>query len=53
MGLRGKAVKNYVQDWIVNVEDITEKVKSIDEIRRQKKDITSMLPIERLYQIEV
>ena len=52
MGLRGEAVRSYVSDWIVNVEDITDWVRSLDEMRNQKIDISSMLPIEKLYSIE-
>ena len=49
MGLRGSAVKNYVEDWIVHIEDITDRVRNLDELRRQNKDITDLLPVEKVY----
>lgn len=49
LGLRNEAVLNYVRDWIVHIEDITDYVKLLDEKRRAGVDITALLPQERVY----
>lgn len=49
IGLRGEAVRQYVQNWIVTVQDITG---FVTELRNQKEhgiDITDLLPQERVY----
>lgn len=50
LGLRGQAVVNYVNDWIVSIEDITEYVRELDVMRRIGTDITEKLPKERIYE---
>lgn len=52
LGLRGDAVLNYVRDWIVHIEDITDYVKSLDEKRIAGMDITALLPQEQVYMIK-
>ena len=49
LGLRGEAVKEYVNDWIVNITDITDQVKNMNSIRLAHEDISRMLPEERVY----
>lgn len=49
IGLRGQAVRDYVEKWIVRVEDITEEVKRLDALRQQGVDIAGMLPKEEVY----
>ena len=49
IGLRGQAVRDYVEKWIVQVEDITEEVKRLDALRQQGADIAEMLPKEKVY----
>ncbi|MBR1852203.1 MAG: DUF4291 domain-containing protein [Lachnospiraceae bacterium] len=49
IGLRGQAVRDYVERWIVRVEDITEEVKRLNALRQQKVDIVEMLPKEEVY----
>lgn len=49
LGLRGKAVLKYVNDWIISIENITYLVKSLDEKRNNNIDISSELPEEKLY----
>lgn len=49
LGLRGQAVTDYVTDWIVSIEDITEYVKELDCQRRAGVDITEKLPQEKIY----
>lgn len=51
LGLRGQAVQDYVHDWIVTVEDITEYVKRLNALRKQGEDITALLPCEDRYVI--
>lgn len=50
MGLRGQAVVEYVNDWIVAIEDITDYVMELDTMRRAGMDITEKLPIEIIYE---
>lgn len=52
LGLRGNALYQYVNDWIVEIEDITEYVKKLDEKKRNGKDILEELPKEKIYHIE-
>ena len=49
LGLRGKAVENYVKNWIVKIEDITEYVKDLNNKKQQGIDIISLLPNEVKY----
>ena len=49
LGLRGKAVYSYVNDWIVGLEDITEYVKELKEKRDKGVDIIPLLPQEKIY----
>ena len=44
LGLRGKAVENYVKNWIVKIEDITEYVKDLNNKKQQGIDIIPLLP---------
>ena len=49
LGLRGKAVHSYVNDWIVRLEDITEYVKELKDKRDKGADISPLLPQEKIY----
>ena len=49
LGLRGKAVQDYVNDWIVNITDITGYVKELNALRKNGVDISDRLPDERVY----
>ena len=49
LGLRGEVVKEYVNDWIVNITDITDQVKKMNSLRLAHEDISRMLPEERVY----
>lgn len=49
LGLRGNAVRKYVEEWIVNITDITDYVKKLNEQRMLGMDISSLLPKERDY----
>lgn len=52
LGLRGQAVYSYVNDWIVNLEDITDYVKELNQKRKSGMDISSLLPQEKVYVME-
>lgn len=49
LGLRGQAVYNYVNDWIVKIEDITDYVVELKAKREAGEDITELLPAEKVY----
>ncbi|MDE6005212.1 MAG: DUF4291 domain-containing protein [Oscillospiraceae bacterium] len=49
IGLRGQAVKDYVQDWIVNIQDITEFVIDLRNKKQNGLDISDLLPQEKIY----
>lgn len=49
LGLRGKAVQDYVDDWILQIADITDYVMDLDERRKRGEDILALLPQERVY----
>ncbi|MBQ9140308.1 MAG: DUF4291 domain-containing protein [Lachnospiraceae bacterium] len=49
LGLRGKAVYSYVNEWIVHIEDITDYVTDLYERRNRGEDISQLLPKEQVY----
>lgn len=49
LGLRGQAVRDYVNDWIQNITDITDYVKELDSKRKSGEDISGLLPKEKVY----
>ena len=49
LGLRGKALSEYVNEWIVNITDITEYVKELNRLRAAGEDIRDRLPKEEVY----
>ena len=51
LGLRGEAVRKYVDEWIVNITDITDYVKKLKMQKDTKKDISALLPKEEIYTI--
>lgn len=53
IGLRGNAVYEYVNEWIVRITDITEYVKELNMLRENNVDITDRLPKEELYMISI
>ena len=50
IGIRGKAILNYVEDWIVSIEDITEHVKTLLIRKSTGIDISNELPKEKIYE---
>lgn len=53
LGLRGKVVKEYVDEWIVNITDITDFAKRLKTMIDTNQDIFSLLPNEKVYKINV
>ncbi|KAG4108703.1 hypothetical protein H8356DRAFT_1617219 [Neocallimastix lanati (nom. inval.)] len=51
LGLRGKAIENYVNNWIVNIEDITAYVLDLSQKKQEGIDIIPLLPKEKIYNI--
>lgn len=49
LGLRGQAVFDYVNDWIVRIKDITAFVKELDDLRHTGVDISEKLPRKKIY----
>ncbi|MHB8065640.1 MAG: DUF4291 domain-containing protein [Ruminiclostridium sp.] len=52
LGLKGSMVNNYVTDWIVKINDITDTVIEIRESIKSKTFEKSMLPIEHEYPLD-
>lgn len=52
LGLKGNIIKNYVNDWIVKISDISDQVIEIRESIKSKTFKKSMLPIEHEYPLE-
>ncbi|KNY26904.1 DUF4291 family protein [Pseudobacteroides cellulosolvens] len=44
IGLRNEAIKKYVYEWIIGVEDVTDLAKEISSIIKSGKDVSSLLP---------
>lgn len=53
LGLRRSAVKKYVDEWVVNITDITNYVKQLREQKSIGIDISSLLPKEKIYDIRI
>lgn len=49
LGLRREAVKSYVNEWIVHIEDITAYVKDLYNKKNIGIDINPLLPKEQIY----
>ena len=46
LGIKDEMVENYVNKWIVNIEDITPVVRKLKKMRDEGKDIKEYLPVE-------
>ncbi len=53
IGLRGQALHEYVNDWIVALNDITPFVQELNTRRKNGEDIRDMLPKEERYILSV
>ena len=51
LGLRGNAVRKYVDEWIKNITDITDYVQELREKKEQGEDIRIFLPQEHVYTV--
>lgn len=51
LGLRGTAVRKYVDEWIEKITDITGYVSMLREQKNMGNDINSLLPEEQIYNI--
>lgn len=51
VGLTGIAVEKYVNDWIVSIEDISDKCRKIHSLILDKKieEANQLLPLENIY----
>lgn len=52
LGLRGNMVIRYVNDWIVNIDDITNYVSELRQKRDEGVDISNILPNEKIYKLD-
>lgn len=51
LGIKNEMVHNYINKWIVNIEDLTDNVKKLKKMRNNKEDISKYLPDEKEYKI--
>ncbi len=49
LGIKGEMVKKYVNEWIVNITDVTDFCKDLYTKRNKKEKIEHLLPIEKEY----
>lgn len=49
LGLRGNAVRKYVDEWIVSITDITDYVKDLKEKIDKGINVSALLPREEIY----
>lgn len=52
LGLRGEVVRKYVNEWIVNITDITDYVKELNRKKNIGEDISLLLPKEQIYTVQ-
>ena len=52
LGIKDKMVDNYINKWIVNIEDITQKVRELKKMRDEGSNINNYLPVEKEFQIK-
>ena len=53
LGLRGEAVKKFVNEWIVNISDVTDYVKELSKKKNSGEDISLLLPKEKIYIVQM
>lgn len=51
LGLRGNALYEYVHNWIISIQDITDYVKILAGEKEKGTDISGKLPEEKMYKI--
>lgn len=52
LGLKGNAIRKYVNEWIINISDITDFVLELKSMISSQKDVSALLPKEKVYQIK-
>ena len=52
IGLKGNAIRKYVDEWILNITDITDFVLELKSMISMKKDVSALLPKEMVYRIK-
>jgi hypothetical protein len=52
IGLRGKSVHAYVNEWIIGLEEVTALAHQIGELKQQRKPIEVTVPDERVYPVD-
>lgn len=51
IGIRGKALHDYVNNWILKMTDITEYVHKLNHMRLSGENILNLLPDEKVYKV--
>lgn len=51
IGIRGKAVYDYVNSWIFKMTDITDYVHELNHMRLSGENILNLLPDEKVYEV--
>lgn len=51
IGIRGEALKKYVNEWIDGLTDITEYVGELRKKKEMGEDVTGLLPDEKTYEV--
>ena len=49
LGLREKAVRKYVEEWIIHITDISDYVCELKDMIAKKEDVSALLPAEVQY----
>ena len=52
LGIKDKMVDSYVNNWIVNIEDITPMVRDLKKKRDEGREIKEYMPVEKEFRIE-
>ena len=52
LGIKDVMVENYINKWIINIEDITPMVRKLKKMRDEGRDIEGYLPVETELQIK-
>lgn len=53
LGLRGKMVDRYINEWIVSITDITKNVRYLKSLRDSGNLLPELLPVEKEYPINI
>ena len=53
LGIRGSVVKNYVNNWILGIEEVTQLARDIQNVVKSKSKHLPEIPEEKAYQVNV